>query len=121
HILTCRLFNFAFTMATTFYDFSRLPKGLRHMIWEWALRPNIPGVHFFRMNDMTTLPAEGAVVRDYLYINESLNITQKEPGMVEGRFDASRKKDPIERELVTFQAGNHRFVEVKYDKEDNYT
>lgn len=36
------------------------------------------------------------------------------------RFDASRKQDPVERELVVFQAGNHRFVEVKCDKEDNY-
>lgn len=37
------------------------------------------------------------------------------------RFDASRQRDLIERELVTFQAGNHCFVEVKYDKEDKYT
>ncbi|KAH7233284.1 hypothetical protein BKA59DRAFT_535187 [Fusarium tricinctum] len=51
-------------MATTFYNSSRLPKELQYMIWECALRPDAPGVHFFKINDMSTFPAEGAVVRD---------------------------------------------------------
>ncbi|CAJ0543187.1 Ff.00g004530.m01.CDS01 [Fusarium sp. VM40] len=51
-------------MATNFFDFSRLPKELRYMIWECALRPDVPGVHF-KMNDKHDMPAfsaEGTVV-----------------------------------------------------------
>lgn len=277
-------------MATTFFDFSRLPKELRYMIWECALRPDVPGVHFFKMNDTHDMPAfsaEGTVVQNvrlyqhirmiYLVIPvcstsismnhstirkrnqawwkdgnpstyevdsglwtackesryamehafghfvcpslrqnpnhppgtvkddtmisfhavtnkekrfyslrprqdlivfqiermpvfypfnyyrklaphhvglefdpawaEAIQEYNKDPILSNGavvvtrlvgaaqicenlwvidcsltrRFDASRQKDPIERELVTFQAGSHRFVEFKYDEEDNYT
>lgn len=65
------------------------------MIWERALRPDVPGVHFFKMNDITVFPAQATVVQNvrlYRYIrtlcltlpvrsihytNESLNGTQK--------------------------------------------
>ncbi|SPJ74530.1 uncharacterized protein FTOL_04261 [Fusarium torulosum] len=127
-------------MATTFYNFSRLPKELRYMIWERALRPDVPGVHFFKMNDITVFPAQATVVQNvrlYRYIrtlclalpvrsihytNESLNGTQKgaQTWWKDGN-PSTYEEDPIERELMTFQAGNRRFVEVKYDKEDVYT
>ncbi|KAJ0136837.1 hypothetical protein CTA2_2116 [Colletotrichum tanaceti] len=36
-------------MATTFHNFSSLPPELRLLIWECALRPSHPGVHFFSL------------------------------------------------------------------------
>ncbi|WQF85449.1 Putative 2EXR domain-containing protein [Colletotrichum destructivum] len=36
-------------MATTFHQFSSLPPEIRILIWECALRPSHPGVHFFSL------------------------------------------------------------------------
>ncbi|KAK0666040.1 hypothetical protein QBC41DRAFT_157124 [Cercophora samala] len=38
-------------MAETFPRFPWLPHELRHMIWEFAIRPAVPGAHIFTISD----------------------------------------------------------------------
>lgn len=41
--------------ATTFYRFQDLPKELRDMVWEFAILPDIPGVHIFSVGEVSGL------------------------------------------------------------------
>ncbi|OTB04944.1 hypothetical protein M426DRAFT_261296 [Hypoxylon sp. CI-4A] len=40
--------------ASTFHEFPRLPKELRDMIWDEAIRPDLPAAHFFTPFDNYT-------------------------------------------------------------------
>ncbi|KAK4654162.1 hypothetical protein QC762_401540 [Podospora pseudocomata] len=45
-------------MAETFPRFPRLPYELRHMIWEFAIRPAAPGAHIFTISDSTNTTSD---------------------------------------------------------------
>ncbi|KAF5680055.1 hypothetical protein FHETE_599 [Fusarium heterosporum] len=48
-------------MAINFHNFAELPKELRDMIWKMALRPDVPGVHLFKIQNSATSPFDETI------------------------------------------------------------
>ncbi|CAJ2504060.1 Uu.00g114540.m01.CDS01 [Anthostomella pinea] len=100
-------------MATTFPRFSELPKGIRDMIWDIAIRPDVPGVPraLFPDQQRPRLPVPGDLEGQY-YTPETLyhsaSVRDEERGccnedrspvveqIVSGQFLPGRQLHPLE-------------------------
>ncbi|KAF5000558.1 hypothetical protein FGRMN_1725 [Fusarium graminum] len=73
-------------MATSFHKFAELPTELRDMVWKLALRPDILGVHLFKIQNSTTRPLDKniAVTPNSTISNVTAAPTPYPPGSIHG-------------------------------------